>query len=131
MSISNENYLVVIEEYAQKHFCKDFSKKFPGWEVTLVGLQQTLSRFNFSVLAANVDLISKDATSNLVLYKMSFRISGQNESAKSSGNRLILVADHEKKVIRILLVYNKNHVGGNRETEWWQNTVYHEYDNLP
>lgn len=131
MSTEPAGFLVILEEFARTHYVKDFKKR-PAWDVTWKGIEQILARFNAEALAGKLEppiAISEDR--KLVLYKMSFRMADENKSAKGSGNRLIFVCDYENCLIRVLLVYHKNHVKGPRETDWWKGVVYDEYDNLP
>ncbi len=128
MSTNPDGFVVILEEFAKKHYCKDFEKR-ASWKITWVGLEQTFARFNAEALAGKLEppiKISEDRT--LFLYKYSFRLADENKSAKASGNRLIFVCDYSKHIIRILLVYNKNHVQGSRETDWWMGLIYDEYD---
>lgn len=131
MSSRSSGFLVILEEFALSHYVKDFRKR-ADWQVTWRGLEQILARFNPDALAGKLAppiATSEDGT--LVLYKMSFRMAKDNKSAKKSGNRMILCCDYSSQIIRVLLVYNKNHVKGSRETVWWKKLVYSEYDNLP
>lgn len=131
MSTSPQGYLVILEAFAKKHYCKDFQKR-ASWSVTWKSLEQTFARFDPDLLAGKLEpalKISDDRT--LTLYKYSFRMADENKSAKASGNRVILVVDEEHKTIRVLLVYHKNHVKGDRETDWFMKLIYDEYENLP
>lgn len=131
MSIEPAGFLVILEDFAKTHYIKDFKKR-AAWDVTWKGIEQILSRFNADALAGKLEPpIAISADRKLVLYKMSFRMADENKSAKGSGNRLIFVCDYENSLIRVLLVYHKNHVKGPRETDWWRGVVYDEYDNLP
>lgn len=131
MSTNPEGFLVILEGFAKTHYCKDLAKR-PSWPTTWKGLELTLARFNAEALAGKLEpviKISDDRT--LFLYKMSFRMADENKSAKASGHRLIFVCDYTHRIIRVLLVYNKNHVKGARETDWFMGLIYGEYDNLP
>lgn len=132
MSTSPNGFVVILEDYTKKHYCKDISKKHE-WEITWQGLEQTLTRFDPDALAGKLEppiKYSDDKT--LVLYKMMFRLADElDKSAKTSGHRLIFVCDFEHKVIRVLLVYHKSHVKGGNETTWWKGLVYQEYEDLP
>lgn len=131
MSIEPSGFLVRVEEFARSHYIKQFQKR-PAWSITWKGLEQILVRFDATALAGKLEppiAISEDRS--LILYKMSFRMADENKSAKASGNRLIFVCDFPNRIIRVLLVYNKNHVEGPRETDWWKGLVYDQYDNLP
>lgn len=131
MFIEPSGFLVILEEFARTHYVKDFQKR-AAWEITWKGLEQMLVRFDPQALAGKLEppiAISEDRC--LILYKMSFRMADENKSAKASGNRLIFVCDDGNKIIRVLLVYHKNHVKGQHETAWWKKLVYDNYENLP
>ncbi len=132
MSTNPEGFSVVLENFARKHYYKDFEKNYAQWGVTWKGLEETLIRFNPDALVGKLEPPIKIADKgNLVLYKMSFRVAGTDKSAKSSGNRLIFVCNYPEQVIRVLLMYDKNHVKGKRETDWWMSLIYDEYKGLP
>ena len=131
MSTNPDGFLVLLESFAKSHYCKDFEKR-PAWKVTWQGIEQTLTRFNADALAGKLEppiKISEDRS--LVLYKMSFRLADENKSPKASGNRLILVVDYTRSLIRVLLVYHKRHVKGSNETAWWTGLVNDQYSGLP
>lgn len=131
MSFELSGFLVRVEDYAKSHYIKQFQKR-AAWDVTWRGLEQTLARFDAVALAGKLEppiAISPDRS--LILYKMSFRLADENKSAKASGNRLIFVCDHASKIVRVLLVYHKSNIEGPRETAWWKNQVYKQYENLP
>jgi hypothetical protein len=131
MSIDPDGFLVILESFAKKHYCKDFEKR-GSWGITWQGLEQTFTRFKPEALVGKLEppiKISDDRS--LILYKMSFRLADENKSPKASGNRIIFVCNHETHIIRVLLVYNKNHIKGSRETDWWMKLVYDEYTGLP
>lgn len=131
MSTNSDGFVVILESFAKKHYCKDFERR-GSWKTTWKGLEQTFARFNADALAGKLEppiKISEDR--NLFLYKMSFRMADDSKGAKSAGNRIIFTCDHSKRLIRILLVYSKNHVQGSRETDWWTGVVYDEYKSLP
>lgn len=131
MSTNPEGFLVILEGFAKKHFCKDFEKK-ASWAITWKGLEQTFARFNAEALAGKLEpAIKISVDRSLFLYKMNFRMADDNKSAKASGNRIIFVCDYTHKIIRILLVYHKNHIKGSRETDWFMGLIYDQYDNLP
>lgn len=92
-----------------------------------------LTRFDPNALAGKLEPpIKYNPDKTLVLYKMMFRLADEHDkSAKTSGHRLIFVCDFNNRIIRVLLVYNKNHVKGSKETVWWTRHVYEEYEGLP
>lgn len=119
-------YAVVIEKFADKHYLKNFRKKYKKsfdvpWDAFLFMLQKIdliLERGRNSEIS--------DPNGEVVICKTEFKIM-QNESAKSSGNRCIVAQDKMKKEIKILLVYCKNDVQDNNETIWWKNIVKKNY----
>ncbi len=132
MSIEPSGFLVRIEEFGGGHYIKHFQKR------PCVGHYVERFRANLSSLRCDRWLAGKveppiaiSDDRSLILYKMSFRMADENKSAKASGHRIIFVCDYPNKIIRVLLVYHKNHVEGPRETDWWKNLVYEQYDNLP
>jgi|SRR5690606_4700292 len=132
MSISPDGFLVILEDFAERHYCKDLSKR-RSWTTTWHSLEQILARFKPDALAGKLEppiKLNDDRT--LVLYKMMFRLADEHDkSAKTSGHRLIFVCDYEYRVIRVLLVYHKRHIKGSKETAWWTKLVYDEYKDLP
>lgn len=131
MSIDPEGFLVILEGFARRHYYKDLEKR-PSWATTWKGLELTLARFNADALAGKLEpVIRVSEDRNLFLYKMSFRLADENKSAKASGHRLIFVCDYKNHIIRILLVYHKTHVRGPRETDWFMDLIYDQYEDLP
>jgi len=131
MSTDPDGFLVILESFAKTHYCKDFEKR-PSWDITWQGLEQTFTRFSPDALAGKLEPpIKISANRKLILYKMSFRLADENKSAKASGNRIIFVCNYETHIIRVLLVYHKRHIKGNKETGWWTKLIYDEYTDLP
>lgn len=132
MSTDPAGFLVILESFAKKHYCKDLSKR-PAWDITWQGLEQILTRFNPDALAGKLEPpIKYNQDKTLVLYKMMFRLADEHDkSAKTSGHRLIFVCDFPNRLIRVLLVYQKRHVKGGNETAWWKGLINNEYDGLP
>ncbi|MEJ7623808.1 MAG: hypothetical protein WKF34_07425 [Pyrinomonadaceae bacterium] len=61
---------------------------------------------------------------------MSFRLADENKSAKASGHRMVFACDYKNRIIRILVVYNKNHVKGNHETDWFMGLLNEQYKDV-
>ena len=132
MSINPKGFLVILEGFAKRYYCKDLAKK-PSWDATWQSLEQILSRFDPDALAGKLEPpIKFNDDRTLVLYKMMFRLADEHDkSAKTSGHRMIFVCDFTNHVIRVLLVYHKRHVKGGKETAWWTGLVNDNYSGLP
>lgn len=74
------------------------------------------------------DLIS--ATDNYRLVKLDFAIFGLKISPKASGNRCILFLDDNMWVVKILLIYSKNDIPAQNETQEWKNIIKTQYPNI-
>lgn len=130
MSTELESFSVVVEAYAERHYIKEFEKKYGSWKLTWIGLVAILTRFDPSKLGSAVEIITQNADCTKAIYKYEFRIPEQRVSAHASGNRMIICVDHISKSIQVLLVYNKNNVRGSRETDWWQGVIRDNYNYL-
>lgn len=64
------------------------------------------------------DLIS--VADNYRLVKLDFAIFGLKISPKASGNRHILFLDDNIGVVKILLIYSKNDIPAQNETQEWK-----------
>lgn len=99
-------------DYAKKHYLKRFIKSCPGtqWEYTEEAIFRDLSSISYSAQdlqqSQQVDeLWHKDS---FWIFKYDFKIAGKHESTKGSGNRCIVFLDNDKKLLEILMIYNKN-----------------------
>ena len=52
------------------------------------------------------------------------------QSAKSSGNRLILYIDYKLRTVSILLLYGKNRIGSPNETAKWRAVIEKQYSEI-
>ena len=129
MSI-NDTYKVILENYAEGHFLfKRYSKKklkivFKKPKKSLFLL---LGKIDIALLK-NVAKSMTDASSDLVICKIEFKIHPK-DSPKTSGNRCIVLQDKIKKEVRILLAYHKNDIGHGGETVWWKKKIRENYPN--
>ena len=126
------NYLVKIEQFAERHFIKSFEKKYKAhWDVTLRAIIAELERIDTLVAIGRAEtMCDKDG---IKIVKTKFRIAGTKESAKSSGNRCIVAWYEERRFVAVLLVYGKTDLSGHSETADWQRMVrenYGEYEHL-
>lgn len=123
----NENYSVKIEEYALRHYIKTFEKKYKhAWDIALKAIISELERIDKLQQTDKAEIIS--SIGNLKIVKVNFRIPGRPESAKSSGNRIIVGVDVLDKKVRVLLVYGKTDLNGGNETAEWKKIIKREYD---
>ena len=130
---SDESYRVIFEDYSYRHFEKDFEKKYKGsWQTTKKAL---ISQFR------NVDMLLSSGRTNPPIHltfdrsemilKHNFAIAGLKESPKSSGRRIIAYVNTREKIVRILLVYHKDHLRkGAGETNEWERIIKEEFRGL-
>ncbi|MEK7175328.1 MAG: hypothetical protein AAB693_00795 [Patescibacteria group bacterium] len=132
MNIINE-YQVIVEFFAERHFIKTFAKKYKGaWDTTVIFLLIELKFIDVLFLKSTAEYITnKDA--DVVICKTEFKIAGTQESSHGSGNRCIVAIHKIENKVKVLLVYHKNDLGGGSETGNWKNLIkenYPEYRNL-
>lgn len=127
--MAQHKYNVVFEEYTKRHFIKNFEKKYKSkWNKTQDDIIFVCEHIENMLLTKRADLISVAENSRLV--KLDFAIFGLKVSPKSSGNRCILFLDDEIKIVKVLLVYSKNDISTNNETQAWKNIVKSQYSEL-
>ena len=130
MYSNNDNYVVEIENFAQRHYIKLFKKKYKkAWEVTENAIMRELERVDrllgFTDKAEKISFVDECS-----LIKLNFKIAGTNISAKSSGNRAIVLVDHASFICKVLLVYSKNEISPPNETQKWMNVIKINYPNI-
>jgi hypothetical protein len=128
----SENYSVVISEFAERHYIKSFKKKYhTAWDITLKTIIFQFERIDlFSKRDVAEIIISKEP---FKIIKSNFSVAGTGMSPKSSGNRCIVLADEQKRLAIILLVYAKTDISQHNETAKWQGIIkenYPQYKNL-
>jgi len=136
--MSTNEYQVIIEDFAKRHFIDSFRKKYKGkqWEITERAICQILARYenlapNHKSTDSKLDIICP--CNGYMIVKLDFCVAGDNRSAKSSGNRVVAGVDCQNKVVKILLVYSKNDISPPNETAKWKNMVtdyYPEFKDL-
>ncbi|MCX6717120.1 MAG: hypothetical protein NTU76_00375 [Candidatus Taylorbacteria bacterium] len=125
----NQKYSVVFDGYTERHFIKDFERKYQNsWEVTKLSITESLERiYNLS----GTKLIDVICISNCdtFLTKFDFKVANTKESAKTSGNRCILDVCNKSLKIRVLLVYGKMHIdrSEHQETLWWKEKIMENF----
>ena len=106
MSINRE-YRVVVANYAERHFAKGFSKKYPGkWDMTMRTICFMLARVDGLRETDKAEIIHSCGRKHII--KGDFAVIGMKDSPKASGNRYIAFVDDEALVCEILLIYAKS-----------------------
>jgi hypothetical protein len=132
MNIINE-YQVIVESFAERHFIKTFAKKYKGaWDTTFNFLLTELKFIEALFPKSTAEYITnKDA--DIVICKTEFKIVGTQESRHGSGNRCIVAIHKIENKVKVLLVYHKNDLGGGSETGNWMKLIkenYQEYGHI-
>lgn len=121
------NYSVNIEKYALKHFIKSFEKKYnKAWDITIEAIKRELMSFEILLLKTMAEVIAE--SNNIRVCKVEFKIAGTNHSRHGSGNRCIVSVSNSNNLIKILLLYHKNHLGGGNETVKWKQMIRDNYE---
>src|SRR3989344_2685267 len=127
------NYAVTIEPFADRHYIRTFAKKYKkAWDFTLSALIREFQSFDV-ILEKTIAEEITDRNADVVICKTEFKISGTKKSRHGSGNRCIVAKHKNTNKICVLLVYNKNNLGGGNETANWKNVIkenYPEYGNF-
>ena len=130
--MKSTNYVVVFEPFAERHFIKSFAKKYKwAWDFTLKTITEEFEQIDLLFLKNTAEIIvgSKD----IKICKTEFKIAGTQESRHGSGNRCVVAIHKNINKVCVLLVYNKNNLGGSNETASWENLVkenYPEYSDI-
>ena len=132
---SNTLFSVRFTSFAEKHYLKDFKKKYKGkqWEFTENSIKEDLSRLrmqnNLTQQSNQIDELKY--IDNMWLAKYDFKIAGSKQSTKASGNRCILNINNEKNIIEVLMIYNKTHLPKNKdETKYIMQEIENNYKQL-
>lgn len=121
----NGKYSVVFDKYAERHYEKDFKKKYKSnWSATKQSIIDTLERIANLDGMGVIDPICK-SNKDTFLLKFDFSIAKSGVSPKGSGNRCILDVCNSSCCVRILLIYCKHHIDrpDGQETIWWQDKI--------
>lgn len=126
-------YRVLFEDFAKRHYVKDFEKKYKNsWLVTQKAIVVEFRNIDMLLQSGrtNPPIHCANMNSELII-KHEFVVAGRRESRKSSGCRLIAYVNHNEKVVRILLVYHKDHLGkSGSETSVWEKMIKAEFATL-
>lgn len=103
------NITVQIQAYANRHFLKDFYRKYKtAWERTYATITHMLGHTeNFLKTSLIEEMCTQEQYS---LLKVEFTIAWSQISPHASGNRIIILRDKEKNIFDILLIYMKTHI---------------------
>lgn len=129
MSI-DEGYFVEVDDFTKRHFIKSFVKKYGDkkWSVTLRALLEEAKRIDRLIGETDrADVVSGDAEK---IVKVSFKVAGTDESAKTSGNRAIMFIDEAARRVRLLLIYCKNDISPPNETQKWLRIIKGQFPDL-
>lgn len=122
------NYRVIIEKYAERHYIKNFAKKYKGaWDNTWLSMVEEFCRIDSLFGTSIVEIITRSKNGNIIIAKTEFRVAGTNESKKSSGNRCIVAIHKDIKSVNVLLIYHKNDLGNGNETAKWKQIIKDNY----
>ncbi|HAP37304.1 hypothetical protein A2574_02410 [Candidatus Shapirobacteria bacterium RIFOXYD1_FULL_38_32] len=131
--MSTDGYVVLIEDFAQRHYIKGFIKKYKGkqWDITISAVKSIFERCdnyapNNKPTDSKLDIICP--CGQYIIVKLDFAVAGTHTSPKSSGNRIIAAVDTVNKIVKILLVYSKNNIGPPNETIKWKKIVAQYYE---
>lgn len=127
--MDQHKYKVIFEDYTKRHFIKNFEKKYKSqWDKTLDDIIFVCEHIENMLSTKRADLISE--ADNCRLVKLDFAIFGLKISPKSSGNRCILFLDDDMGIVKVLLVYSKNDISTNNETQAWKNIIKTQYPEM-
>jgi hypothetical protein len=121
MFIKDINFKVEFSSFAERHFCKDFLKKYKAkaWSITYQSIIDALKKsfgFQQTKLIDNIKFSQKE---DFGIFKLDFRVAGTNISPKASGNRVVFSLCNKSGYIKVLLVYGKDHCAKKQsETQW-------------
>ena len=131
MFIKDTKFYVKFSKYAEKHFCKNFLKKYKEkkWVETRKTINATLERISAFQKTNLIDNIKFSQLKNAGIFKLDFRVAGTYSSPKKSGNRAIFHLCNTTNKITILLVYSKDDCKKKQsETQW---ILEHVKNNFP
>lgn len=131
----DEIFGVYFSDYSKKHYLKEFQKKYKGkvWFYTEESIKQDLARLGFqnNTTQRSTQIDELKYKDNNWLAKYDFRIAGSKFSPKDSGNRCVVHIDGNKRIINILMIYNKNNLPKNKgETEYIYDVINKEFKDL-
>ncbi len=133
MSISSDGYRVFFEAYTKRHYIRDFEKEYKGaWLITRKALIDQFRNIDMLINSGKTKPPIHRTDDNIQwIVKHEFVIAGRRESKKEGGRRAIVYVNDAEKIVKVLLVYNKDHIDKKAsETAWWERTIKGEYKSL-
>lgn len=123
---------VVFAQYAERHFLKDFEKRYRGrqWQVTLESILADIGRVKKrdNVLQQTQQVDELWHKGDKWIFKYDFAVAQTRKSAKASGNRCVVFMDAKKNEAQILLIYAKDNVPKKMgEQKWIEGIVREEF----
>ncbi|MFH1187340.1 MAG: hypothetical protein V1688_00600 [bacterium] len=119
-------YSVKIEKYTERHFIKNFEKKYHrAWDITIETLIREFQSFDVLIDKTIAEMITE--TPDIKICKVEFKIAGANQSRHGSGNRCIVAIHKDANIVNVLLVYHKNDLGDGNETAKWKQIIKDNY----
>ena len=126
-SSGSDKYRVKFAEYAQRHYIKNYEKKYGrAWEVTRRALIASFERIESLVNNKRTAVpIHRSADNRHWLIKHEFAVAGTRQSPRGSGNRAIVYVDRNERTVHVLMVYHKNDLGAatGAETATWKRMI--------
>lgn len=120
------NITVTIENFAQSHFIDGFAKRYKErWNITWDAIEASLKRIDTLLLTSKATVICESG--DIAIIKMEFRVDRSTESAKTSGNRVIVAWHTDTQKIAVLLLYNKTDISAHNETTAWKRLIRENY----
>ena len=124
--MSTKNYIINIDSFARSHYLKKINKKYnKAFDKPWAAFEFMLQKFDIMLETSRAEAITAEVD-GITICKVEFKIA-KNESAKSSGNRCIIVRDNNSNEIKILLIYHKGNICGSNETQWWKQIIKDNY----
>jgi hypothetical protein len=121
-------YQVIFTDFAERHFIKNFARKYKGaWDFTFKLLETEFEQIDL-LFQKSVAEIIVDA-GEIKICKTEFKIAGSNQSRHGSGNRCIVAIHKDTDTVNVLLIYHKNDLGGCNETARWKQIIKDNYSN--
>lgn len=134
---ANDSSLLHVDfsDFAKRHYLNKFERKYKGkqWQITLDSIIQDLSRLrtSSSALQNSTQIDELHSNGRCWIFKYDFRVAGQRESAKASGNRLVGFLDGDAGRIKILFIYGKTDLPKNcSETAFIMKALKKEFPEL-
>ena len=123
------NYRAWFEPFTERHYVKNFRKAYKDkWLATEQAIIAVCERIDNMLQYKRADLIY--SVDHFRLVKLDFAVAGTQMSSKASGNRCIVLVDEVKREARILLVYSKNDISLQNETQKWKEIIKGEYEGI-